>query len=76
MTLHAFAAQTRFIPLASGTLGRAFMAAVLLALACGVRADINPWIASEIYDPKKWDSAGPQTASPWLHPPTWTPDQE
>lgn len=67
MTSHAFVAQTRLIPLESGTLGSAFIAAVLLTLACGVPADINPWIASAIYGLKKWDSAGPQAASPWLH---------
>jgi porin len=75
MSSHAFVSRIRFIPLKSWTLGRAFIAAVLLALAGGVRADINPWIASDIYDPKKWDTAGPQTASPWLHAPTWKPDQ-
>ena len=47
-----------------------------MAMADGVRADINPWIASDIYDAKKWDSAGPQTATPWLHAPTWQPGQE
>jgi hypothetical protein len=51
-------------------------ACLLLPLASGVRADINPWIAAELYDPGKWDTAGPQTATPWLHPSTWTPGQE
>jgi hypothetical protein len=61
----------------SATLDGAFIAAVLSsALATSVRADINPWIAAELCDPGKWDTAGPQTASPWLHPPTWTPGQE
>jgi porin len=46
-----------------------------LALACPVRADINPWVRSTLYDPGKWDTAGPYTATPWLHPPTWAPDQ-
>lgn len=47
-----------------------------LLTAPSVRADINPWIAAELYDPAKWDTAGPQTATPWLHPFTWTPGQE
>ena len=38
-------------------------------------AQINPWISSTVYDPEKWDTAGPHTATPWLHPPTWTPNQ-
>ena len=71
MVLRAFVARICFIPLGSKALGRGVIAGVLLALACGGRADINPWIASDIYDPKKWDTAGPQTASPWLHAPTW-----
>ena len=48
----------------------------MLVLIPVVQADINPWVAAEQYDPSKWDTAGPQTATPWLHPPTWTPDQE
>ncbi len=47
----------------------------MLVLIVELKADINPWIAAEQYDPGKWDSAGPQTATPWLHPPTWTPGQ-
>ena len=45
-------------------------------MANHVSAGINPWIAADIYDPKKWDSAGPQAATWWLHPPTWAPDQK
>jgi hypothetical protein len=48
----------------------------MLTNANSARADINPWIAAELYDPAKWDTAGPQTATPWLHPFTWTPGQE
>jgi porin len=40
-----------------------------------VQADINPWVVSRLYDPTKWDTAGPYTATPWLHPPTSVPDQ-
>lgn len=59
------------------TLRIAFIAASLtLTMAYSVNAGINPWIAADSYDPKKWDTAGPQTATPWLHPPTWTPDQK
>jgi porin len=39
-------------------------------------ADINPWIQSNLYDPAKWDSAGPETDTLWLHPGAWTPDQD
>ena len=56
-------------------IGSTSVAACLL-LAPGVGADINPWIAAELYDPGKWDTAGPQTATPWLHPFGWTPGQE
>ncbi len=51
-------------------------ASLTLVITNYVYADINPWIAVDSYDPKKWDTAGPQTATPWLHPPTWTPDQD
>lgn len=53
-----------------------FGAILMLACASVARADINPWIANTIYDPVKWDTSGPQTATPWLHPPTWTPNQK
>ena len=49
---------------------------LLLAPLCIATADINPWMAAQSYDPKKWDTAGPQTATPWLHPPPWTPGQQ
>lgn len=39
-------------------------------------ADINPWIGAEQYDPARWDTAGPKAATPWLHPQTWTPQQD
>jgi porin len=39
-------------------------------------ADINPWIQSNLYNPSKWDTAGPETDTPWLHPGTWTPGQD
>lgn len=51
------------------------MALLSLALVPRAQADINPWIVSNLYNPEKWDTAGPYTATPWLHPPTWTPDQ-
>ncbi|MCH7949902.1 MAG: carbohydrate porin [Candidatus Dadabacteria bacterium] len=38
-------------------------------------AQIDPWIQSTLYDPRKWDTAGQYTATYWLHPPEWTPDQ-
>lgn len=61
-------------------LSRLLFYAVLLAgltsqLGYPAFAQINPWINSSVYDPEKWDTAGPETATPWLHPPTWTPDQ-
>ena len=46
-----------------------------LALVPRAQADINPWVASNLYNPEKWDTAGPYTATPWLHPPTRTPGQ-
>jgi porin len=46
--------------------------ALLVALAPrAARAQINPWIANSVYNPEEWDSAGPETATPWLHPPTY-----
>jgi porin len=38
-------------------------------------AAINPWMASSVYNPQKWDTAGPDTATPWLHPPPYEPNQ-
>lgn len=54
-------------------LGLAFQA---ILTAMPARASINPWIAATQYDPRKWDTAGPYTATPWLHPPTCPPGQE
>ncbi|GJM15977.1 MAG: hypothetical protein DHS20C13_13040 [Thermodesulfobacteriota bacterium] len=39
-------------------------------------AQINPWIQSNLYDSRRWDTAGRFTATNWLHPPEYTPDQE
>jgi len=39
-------------------------------------AQINPWIQNNLYDPRKWDTAGQFTDTYWLHPPEYTPDQE
>lgn len=39
-------------------------------------AQINPWIRSNLYDARKWDTAGQFTATGWLHPPEYSPDQE
>lgn len=52
------------------------LASVLVLCLPGAKGDINPWVASTLYDPGKWDTAGPYTGTPWLHPPTWTPDQD
>lgn len=52
----------------------AFLAVIFFNFAA--RADINPWIANNVYDPEKWDTSGPETGTPWLHPPTWTPNQD
>ncbi|WP_422002443.1 carbohydrate porin [Reyranella sp.] len=46
----------------------AFGLAAILAAAAPASAEINPWIQSELYNPSKWDSAGPQTDTHWLHP--------
>jgi porin len=47
----------------------------LVALcAQSAHADINPWVAARVYEPKKWDTAGPYAATRWLHP-TARPDE-
>ncbi|MEJ8573989.1 carbohydrate porin [Microbaculum marinum] len=51
-------------------------AAGLLAAATPALSDINPWIQSDLYNPGKWDTAGPDTDTRWLHPGTWTPGQD
>lgn len=51
------------------------LAFFILLGAMPAEADLNPWIAVTQYDPRKWDTDGPNTATPWLHPPTWAPDQ-
>ncbi len=47
----------------------------ILFLSNASKADINPWVVNSMYDPQKWDTSGPYTATPWLHPPTFIPDQ-
>lgn len=42
-------------------------------VARDARADINPFIESEAWDPERWDSAGPYAATPWIHPPPYEP---
>ena len=44
-------------------------------LPTAAQAQINPWIANSVYNPKEWDSAGPETATPWLHPPAYKREQ-
>jgi porin len=64
--------------IASSRAHRAALLAGLLVLAVlppRARAAINPWIASSVYDPQRWDTAGPDTATPWLHPPQYRPKQ-
>ncbi len=51
------------------------LTAASLAAATTARADVNPWIRSNLFNAGKWDTAGPGTATPWLHPPEWTPNQ-
>jgi len=47
---------------------------VLSALAAArAHADIDPFIESREWDPARWDSAGPYTATPWMHPPPYEP---
>lgn len=56
--------------------GRLWLALLLLTFAAApAGAQINPWIANSIYNPAEWDSAGPETATPWLHPPPYEPGQ-
>ena len=52
-----------------------FVTCLILCFGSVASADINPWIAANVYNPEKWDTAGPETGTPWLHPPTWTPNQ-
>jgi len=59
---------------------RATYLLVTLVVACAAVARdaqgaINPWVASTVYDPARWDTAGPYTATPWLHPPPHAPGQ-
>lgn len=42
--------------------------------ADAAHADINPWVAARVYDPRRWDTAGPYAATRWLHP-TIRPDE-
>ncbi len=51
------------------------LALLVVMLPTAVRAQINPWIANSVYNPKQWDSAGPETATPWLHPPAYKPGE-
>lgn len=52
---------------------RCALTLALLFCAASAHADINPWIASAVYDPEKWDSGGPYAATPWVHPPPYQP---
>ncbi len=52
-----------------------FVTCLILCFGSVASADINPWVAANVYNPDKWDTAGPETGTPWLHPPTWTPNQ-
>lgn len=52
------------------------MALCSLLSAMPARAAINPWIQTSLYDPGKWDTGGPYTATPWLHPPQWAPGDD
>ena len=77
MASNALNIARRLLPRIIRALKRTFIGTVMvLMLSSGARAVISPWIAADLYDPGKWDTAGPQTATPWLHPPTWTPGQE
>ncbi len=49
---------------------------VYFMLCYPASAQINPWIQSNLYDPRQWDTAGQYTATPWLHPPEWVPAQQ
>lgn len=67
---------TRPAKLAVGARAVAIAITLLVVLvAAEARAQINPWIANSVYDPQQWDSAGPETATPWLHPPAYKLDQ-
>lgn len=50
------------------------LVAALLALASSrAHADINPWIVSSVYNPRRWDTGGPYAATPWIHAPANAP---
>ncbi len=53
-----------------------FLALVVLSVAGPARGNINPWIQAEVFDSRRWDSAGGRAATPWLHPPAYAPDQK
>jgi porin len=48
---------------------------VALLVADRAPASINPWVASTVYDPARWDSSGPYAATSWLHPPPHVPGE-
>lgn len=47
-----------------------------IGLTSQTKAQINPWIPDAEWDASKWDTAGPATDTPWLHPGAWTPGQD
>ncbi len=57
-------------------IGIAIVVAVLASSADEANAAINPWIAANLYDSRRSDSAGTEAATPWLHPPKAQPNQE
>ena len=58
-----------------GSLLLAVALSAFLFLGSVAWAGINPWVASSVYNPKKWDTSGPYTATPWLHPPLHAPNE-
>jgi len=49
--------------------------ALYLFMAAESWAGSAPIIRSERFDPRIWDSAGPNATTLWLHPGEWTPGQ-
>ena len=45
-----------------------------LFFASTTQASINPWVEASLYDSRRWDTSGPEAATPWLHPQTYAPE--
>ena len=61
----------------SSRIGLVAMSALMLSCAASPsQAGSDPLTRSQLHDPAKWDTAGPNPVTPWLHPSAWTPGQD